>query len=357
MSDIETSRGAAEARVQQFMADYDAEWRRAAPAFDRDRRDPDVDPFELWRERMAETTRAHFIERAGTDLGSSFSNPPEYGPAAEQIVDADVEDGVAYVRTRSTSPLPRIHEYVLHEQGGDWRIAGIEQYFGDPTQPFVSRADAEARLDEVSPTAAFGELPDAQARLDETHNFTEREVTVRGETTTAEVSSVGTLVTSSGVLSVLDFGYDNDDARPLARSVAPGAYPVDRVTGFGRNAAVRVRFSDHDPVAWHPAAIPGSGHVFGVDAGSACIVDHVAYASMTKRAKAARYAQFVAAPRPAAVEVSLDAGDTGIVVDSGYGDGSYPAYWGVDADGEVSQLVVDFMLLVDEDEDGTLVHR
>lgn len=198
-----------------------------------------------------------------------------------------------------------------------------------------------------------------QARLDETHNFTEREVTVRGETTTAEVSSVGTLVTSSGVLSVLDFGYDNDDARPLARSVAPGAYPVDRVTGFGRNAAVRVRFSDHDPVAWHPAAIPGSGHVFGVDAGSACIVDYVAYASMTKRAKAARYAQFVAAPRPAAVEVSLDAGDTGIVVDSGYGDGSYPVYWGVDADGEVAQLVVDFMLLVDEDEDedGTLVHR
>src|SRR5690606_4309995 len=122
------------------------------------------------------------------------------------------------------------------------------------------------------------------------------------------------------------------------------------------NAAVRVRLSDHAPTVWHPASTVGSGHVFGVDAGCACVVDHVAYATMTGRAKAAALRDYETATRPAAKVFT--AGDcVGRAFDSGYGDGGYPAYWGVDADGNVAQLVIDFMVLVDQDGDGVLTHR
>jgi hypothetical protein len=46
-----------------------------------------------------------------------------------------------------------------------------------------------------------------------------------------------------------------------------------------------------------------------------------------------------------------------LVADSGYGDGSYPAYWGLDAEGRTAQLVIDFLILTTYDEDGVLRHR
>lgn len=153
------------------------------------------------------------------------------------------------------------------------------------------------------------------------------------------------------------FGSDNDSARPLARTVVPGRYPVDRVTAFGRNAGVRVRFSEEPSVSWYPASLPESGHVFGVDAGSACIVDYVSYSRMTRREKAAEYGHYTRASLPAAVEVSLGE-DVGIAVDSGFGDGSYPICWGLDAQGRTAQLVVDFMILVSrEEQDGAAIFR
>jgi len=358
MTETSAPRNAAEERVQRFMVEYDAQWRKAAPEFeDRDRGDR-RDAFDLWRELMEQTTRNHFVEGTAAGFAQSFGRPPEYGPEAEQLVGSELRGDVAYVLTRSASPLEKFHEYTLHGQDGDWRISAIADHYGDPAQPFVDRAAVEERLQGSAADALFTEMPEAQARLDEARNFTVREVARGdGETARTEVSPIGTLVTSTGVLSVLDFGYDNNDARPLARTVAPGSYPVERVTAFGRNAAVRVRFTDEAPVSWHPASLPGSGHVFGVDAGCACIVDYVGYSTMTRREKTAAYDRFCAVERPATLEFPLGGGaDAGIAVDSGYGDGGYPAYWGVDAEGEVAQLVVDFMVLVTEGDDGVLVH-
>ena len=347
---------AAEDRVRQFMTEYEAQWRIASPVFeDRERRS---DAFTLWGDLMAQTERNHFTQAAAVGLAQSFGSPPEYAPDSSTLVGSELQGERAYVLTRSTSFAHKHHEYTLELQGSEWRIAAITQHFGDPTQPFIDRAAVDERVEETSAEAPFTEMPSEQAQLDEIRNFTERDV-VRardGETTRAEVSAIGTLVTSTGVLSILDFGYDNDDARPLARSVPPGSYPVDRVTAFGRNAAVRVRFSDEVPVSWHPASLPGSGHVIGVDAGCACVVDYVSYSAMTRREKAAAYDRFTAAPRPAALEVPLGGGDSGLAFDSGYGDGSYPAYWGVDAQGRTAQLVIDFMLLVSQDDDGVLTH-
>jgi hypothetical protein len=48
------------------------------------------------------------------------------------------------------------------------------------------------------------------------------------------------------------------------------------------------------------------------------------------------------------VVFSLD-GDVvdGVMVTSGYGDGAYPCYWGVAADGALAALVVDFLVLIE----------
>ncbi|WP_402841581.1 DUF4241 domain-containing protein [Microbacterium sp. GXS0129] len=345
-----------EERVQRFMTEYEAQWRIAAPEFEsRDPADPRR-PFAIWRELMAETTRNHFTADSRVDLAGSFGRPAEYGPDAEAVVRTDGDGDIAYVITRTTSVVESLHEYVLHREGQDWRIASIADHYGDPTEPYVDRSTIDANLAGSGPAIPFSDLPVEQRSLDEARNFTERDVARPNDAETArtEVLSVGTLVTRSGALAVIDFGYDNDDARPLARTVRPGSYPVERVVAFGRNAAVRVRFSDAEPVDWHPASLPDSGHVIGVDAGCVCIVDYAGYASMSRRHKAAADNAYMAEHRPAAMVFPLASGNVGVVADSGYGDGSYPAYWGVDGQGEVAQLVVDFLVLVRQGEDDVL---
>lgn len=347
---------AAEERVQEFMAEFDAQWRIAAPVFEE--RDPNHPGkgFELWGSLMAETTRAHFVDTAAVNLGSSFSRPAEYGPDTLTLMRSEMVGDTVYVLTQSTSALQTMQEFAVREQAGQWRIAAIASHHGDPAEPYIDSSVAAERTVDCAPDAPFAEMPPAEARLDERRMFTERTVVhpEDEETSEARIERVGTLRTRSGVLSVVDFGYDNNSAWPLARTVPPGAYLVERVIGFGRNAAVRVLFSDAEPVAWHPASIPGSGHVIGVDAGCVCVVDYPAYAAMPRRTKASVFKEFAAGQRPVAVELPLGADDTGIAVDSGYGDGSYPVYWGTDAEGRVAQLVIDFMVLVDQDDDGIL---
>ncbi|HVY45567.1 MAG TPA: DUF4241 domain-containing protein [Minicystis sp.] len=41
------------------------------------------------------------------------------------------------------------------------------------------------------------------------------------------------------------------------------------------------------------------------------------------------------------------------VSSSGYGDGSYPVYWGIGAEGELVELVVDFLVLAAWPEEGS----
>ncbi|PPF46967.1 hypothetical protein C5B85_01425 [Pseudoclavibacter sp. AY1F1] len=358
MTDSSAPKNPAEERVLSFMAEYEAQWRIAAPAFEH--RDPDnpMSAFQLWRELMAQTTRNHFTDPPAVDLAQSFGRPASHGPEAEQLVSSEVVGDVAYVLTRSTSMQRKLNEYTLRQKGATWKIAVISQHFGDPKAPFADPAVVNQRVLQCGPDAEPTDMPELQVQLDEVHNFTEREVSRPGDkqSARAEVTHLGTLSTSTGFLSVLDFGYDNDDARPLARTVPPGRYSVDRVTAFGRNAAVRVRFSDAAPVTWIPASLPGSGHVVGVDAGCICIVDYVGYSDMTRRDKAAAYDAFSAAQTPAVQEFDLAGTDIGIAFDSGYGDGSYPAYWGLDSEGAVAQLVVDCMVLVEQDEDGVLTH-
>lgn len=72
---------------------------------------------------------------------------------------------------------------------------------------------------------------------------------------------------------------------------------------------------------------------------------------MTPREKAAVYDPFNELDRPAAGQFEMDNGNSGIACDSGFGDGSYAVYWGLDADENVVELVVDFAVLLTKVED------
>ncbi|MGM4982630.1 MULTISPECIES: DUF4241 domain-containing protein [Rhizobium] len=153
----------------------------------------------------------------------------------------------------------------------------------------------------------------------------------------------------------------------LVRTVPPGDYPVTLYEAFGRIAAGSIRFAEGKPVRWELALIPGQDinalkgeEFFGypVDAGLGCYMDADTYALIQEREKQVRaaksssdinYYDDVLAPE---LEANKDkyamhrpvAGERGNVAIfwSGWGDGFYPVFWGLDAGGRPLVLFTDF---------------
>ena len=101
-----------------------------------------------------------------------------------------------------------------------------------------------------------------------------------------------------------------------------------------------------DVVAWHPANVPDSGHICGVDAGNLAVFDLVSFAALNVRQKEALYEDSVVNPSsdPMAQMLTIVNENDGVVVSSGWGDGAYPVHWGVDASGEPVVLLLDFLI-------------
>ena len=157
------------------------------------------------------------------------------------------------------------------------------------------------------------------------------------------------------------------DRPALVRSVPPGDYPVTLYEAFGRIAAASMRFAEGKPVRWELALIPGQDinslkgdEFFGypVDAGLGCYMDADTYALIQEREKQVQaeksttdinYYDDVLAPE---LEANKDkyamhrsiSGKRGNVAVfwSGWGDGFYPVFWGLDASGRPLVLFTDF---------------
>ncbi|ENN89591.1 hypothetical protein RHSP_59803 [Rhizobium freirei PRF 81] len=157
------------------------------------------------------------------------------------------------------------------------------------------------------------------------------------------------------------------DRAALVRKVAPGDYPVTLYEAFGRIAAASMRFAEGKPVRWELALIPGQDinslkgdEFFGypVDAGLGCYMDADTYALIQQREKRVQaekassdinYYDDVLAPE---LQTNGDkyamhrpiAGKRGNVAIfwSGWGDGFYPVFWGLDASGLPLVLLTDF---------------
>ncbi|MGZ9720935.1 DUF4241 domain-containing protein [Rhizobium miluonense] len=157
------------------------------------------------------------------------------------------------------------------------------------------------------------------------------------------------------------------DRAALVRTVAPGDYPVTLYEAFGRIAAAGLRFAEGKPVRWELALIPGQDinslkgdEFFGypVDAGLGCYMDADTYALIQEREKQVQaekasfdinYYDDVLASE---LQINSDkyamhrpvAGKRGNVAIfwSGWGDGFYPVFWGLDASGRPLVLFTDF---------------
>ena len=90
----------------------------------------------------------------------------------------------------------------------------------------------------------------------------------------------------------------------------------------------------------------GFDNTISVDAGNVALLDFTTMPSCRTEWLEELYQDRVGDQSPPSDTVFSVAGDVddAAYVTSGYGDGGYPAYWGVAADGTITDLVVDFLV-------------
>ncbi|WP_185262802.1 DUF4241 domain-containing protein [Pseudarthrobacter sp. NBSH8] len=136
---------------------------------------------------------------------------------------------------------------------------------------------------------------------------------------------------------------------PLARRILPGTYAVEVAAAADVTVALRLLLSEAPAVSWHPAEFTDGTHGVGVDAGNVALLD---VGSLVECQAQRIEAMFQEHMERLMETPGTMFGLTGEVVDavmvsSGYGDGTYPCYWGLAADGSLTSLVVDFRVLAE----------
>jgi hypothetical protein len=333
-----------EDRVKAFIADFHRSHTELKKHPD------DHQQFDRWDVLVAALDEAHFIDEGGRELANSIGGSPDHTLEREPIVSTRRAGDRVFVETCIDEGLTTYYEYELREVGaGDWRIVQLREFLDEADELFLSEDDqAEFGNPKLRPLRP---LPPEEAGFDGTELFRAgRSVKLEKKKDSIEVRAVGTLNVSTGTLVVGDLAYDASTLGPVGQRVPPGNYPAEVATAFGRNAALRVRFSEQQVVKWHPADLGADrGHVIGVDAGNAGILDVSALQTLNARDKQRKFDAYTyAAGRPRSLMLSLVGTNDAVVVDSGWGDGGYPVYWGIDASGKPAVLLVDFRLLADE---------
>ncbi|MHA7297344.1 DUF4241 domain-containing protein [Pseudarthrobacter sp. MDT3-1] len=213
-------------------------------------------------------------------------------------------------------------------------------------------------MQSAAPDAALPDLP-AQLELDIPGLFTAgRVVAPFGEPAPLEVLHLGKLTCASGVLTVLDLGSVDAHFVPLARRIMPGTYAVEVATAAEMTVAVRLLLSEAPAVNWHPAEFTDGAHGVGVDAGNVAILDVGSLVECQAQRVEAMFQEHVERLMETPGTMFGLAGEVldAVMVSSGYGDGTYPCYWGLAADGSLTSLVVDFRVLAENRPSGHVYH-
>jgi hypothetical protein len=335
-----------EERVRAFIADYQ---KAHAEYF---ARNADTD-FDTWRKVIEKLDAAHFVDRGGMEMASSTQNPSPHQVGLEKFIRNERTAAGVFVETVDRGGVDKYYEYEMREVNGDWRIVRIREYLDAVDESFMNAKERAAF--ENPPLVKLRALPKSEAAFDGTALFQAgRSVTLDGKTTVVEVKRLGLMNVSSGVIVAGDFGYDALTLSPLGLRVPPGQYPVDLAVGFGRAAALRLKISDHAVAHWHPADMAHGGHVVGVDAGNVSFSDASALLAVKARDKERAFERFAESrEKPLALMLTLLKPNDVAISETGYGDGGYPVYWGLDAAGKPAVLIVDYFVLtrLPEDED------
>lgn len=303
--------------------------------------------FERWTTLVNALDEAHFLDHGGRELAGVIDGESPHTLEREPIVSVTRADDRVFVETRVEDKyLPTFYEYELREaNAGDWRIVRLRE-FRDPPDALFMTAKEKPRFD--NPTIhPLRQLSAEEAAVDGDKLFTSgRSVKLDDKVSSIKVCTVGTLSVTTGVLVVGDLGYGPYTLSPVGQRVPPGKYTVEVAVAFERNAALRIRFSEEKVAAWHPADMGDGGHGVGVDAGNVAIMDLAAIITLNARDKERAFDIYAReAQPPNARMMSLVGTNDAVIADSGWGDGRYPVYWGVDANGKAVVLLVDFLLL------------
>lgn len=182
---------------------------------------------------------------------------------------------------------------------------------------------------------------------------------------------VGVLELPDGKVAVGD-PMVSPDIPPMVRSVTPGAYPVDIIWSEPdrRVAAGIMRFSDARIARWEIAAQPGQDHATlgpadffpaNVDSGLAMFASSRFAAAFNKRMALLKrksknpnyYDDFLAKEMGNDTSFLLhfplpeDRTAGAAIIQSGWGDGIYPVFWGLDENDRPVVLLIDFYVVDD----------
>lgn len=336
-------------RIEAFVADFHTRWQRSGKSPDTSAFEPRV--FETWAAELEDLFRTHYVPGMRPGPERALMSSPAHHPDAEQITDIEVDGDTATVRSViHRAGNANYYRYRLLRGEDGWRIAKLSSFRSPPGTPFISPARARALMLHATSEAALPDLP-AHVELDVPALFTAgRTVGTLGDPAKLEVLNLGPLTCASGVLTVVDFGFVDPYFVPFARRIVPGTYPVEVARAAGVTVAVRLRLSGAPTVSWHPAEFTDGTRGVGVDAGNVALLD----AGSLVNAQAERIEELFQEHTPLLLGApGTMFGLTGETVDaamvpSGYGDGSYPCYWGMAADGSLTALVVDFQVLAED---------
>ena len=170
----------------------------------------------------------------------------------------------------------------------------------------------------------------------------------------------GTLVLTSGKIVACDGLLPSDE--PFTQTVAPGSYPVIlSIALFGEEwplvACAMLRLKDEMPTVWKIATVAGQSEVveregetvgYGVDCGVGCFADlDTMQTLITSPEIYARLQEQVHQAGMKMVDFQPDTARSSNIItfSSGEGDGTYPSYFGYDADGNVLCLATDFGII------------
>ncbi|MGX9899515.1 DUF4241 domain-containing protein [Arthrobacter sp. SA17] len=336
-------------RIDTFVADFHTRWQRSGKS-------PgmfsfDLGAFEAWAAELADLVAAHCTPGVRTGQEGALSSSPAHDPAAEQITDVEVSEHTATVHSviQSAGSPTYFYEYQLLRGDDGWRISRLSTFLEPPGAPLVDPARAEALMESTSAQAALPDLP-AHLELDFPGLFTAgRMVAPFGEQTPLEVLRLGELTCSSGVLTVLDLGFVDAHFVPLARQIPPGTYAVEVARAAGMTVGVRLLLSEAPAVSWHRAEFTDGTYTVGVDAGNVAILDVGSLVECQAQRVEAMFKEHVERLIETPGTMFGLAGEVvdAVMVTSGYGDGAYPCYWGLAADGTLTSLVVDFQVLAE----------
>jgi hypothetical protein len=185
------------------------------------------------------------------------------------------------------------------------------------------------------------------------------------------VEELGLLRVPTGMLAASDPFIDQNPA-PFTRTVPPGAYPVLAAIACypddERIAFARLKVADGPIVSWEMALVAGQDVAslgaddmfgYGVDAGTGCFMDADGGRALDARmTQEGEYYNVLIEGLEAAqrdtwsyldVRPSEADGVNVICFSTGFGDGFYPTYFGLDEHGSVMSVVTDFLLIGDAD--------